>query len=202
MKHIDSRELVSLPNILSYIRIILIPVFIIIYLNADNSAEYYASAAVILASWFTDMLDGFIARRFSMVTDFGKFLDPLADKLTQGAMVLCLVSRYPLMWLAVCLLLIKEAFMATAGIVILKKYGRKLNGARWFGKMCTGVIYISILILLVYPSIPLGAANALISVCSAVMLFTLIMYIPEFVKLTKPAQDGSRLDESRSDSGL
>ena len=95
------KEIFSIPNILGYFRILLIPVFMTLYFKAEKPSDYFAAAVVVGISSLSDMFDGLIARKFNMITELGKFIDPLADKLTQGALIVCFVARYPLMWLLV-----------------------------------------------------------------------------------------------------
>ena len=78
---IDRREIFSIPNLMGYFRILLIPLFSWMYCTADSTGDYYAAAVVVGISGLTDMFDGKIARRFNMITELGKFIDPLADKL-------------------------------------------------------------------------------------------------------------------------
>ena len=111
MRHISKKELLSIPNLMGYFRLIMIPVFVWLYLKASTDADYYRAAIVMGISSITDMFDGMIARKFNMITEFGKFLDPLADKLTHGAILLCLWSRYPLILLLLVLFVLKEGFM-------------------------------------------------------------------------------------------
>ena len=80
---------------LSVVRLLLIPVIVWLYCGKQ---EYTAAVVVILLSGITDIADGIIARKYHMVSDFGKILDPIADKLTQAAIILCLTYNYPLMW--------------------------------------------------------------------------------------------------------
>ncbi len=95
-----NKEIFSVPNIMSYFRILLIPVFVFVYLRADSQRDYAVAGVIVAVSGLTDFLDGFIARRFNMVTELGKALDPVADKLTQAAFALCLMLRIPQMgWL-------------------------------------------------------------------------------------------------------
>ena len=89
---IDRREIFSIPNLMGYFRILLIPLFSWMYCTADSTGDYYAAAVVVGISGLTDMFDGKIARRFNMITELGKFIDPLADKLTQAALLICLFS--------------------------------------------------------------------------------------------------------------
>ena len=138
------KDIFSIPNILSFVRILLIPIFVWLYVTAGTSGEYYLAAAVVVASGITDFLDGQIARRCNMITEFGKFLDPLADKLTQGTLFLCIAINYPLMWILLAIWLLKDGFMAIMGLVLLKTKQTKLDGARWYGKVCTAILPRSI----------------------------------------------------------
>ena len=120
------REVFTIPNIMGYFRIILIPIFLYIYYNATSVRDYYIVAGIVCVSGITDFLDGYIARNFNMITELGKFIDPLADKLTQAALVFSLAFRHKLMWYLVGLFIIKEGFMAIMGIIMLRK-GKKLS---------------------------------------------------------------------------
>ena len=73
------KEVFTIPNLLSLFRLLLIPVYVVIYLNADSLADYYIAAAILAVSCLTDLVDGKIARHFHMISTLGKFLDPLAD---------------------------------------------------------------------------------------------------------------------------
>ena len=92
------KDILNIPNLLSLFRLLLIPVYITIYLRAQDKADYFLAASILAVSCLTDMIDGQIARRFNMITDLGKLLDPIADKLTQFALVLCLSLRHPVLY--------------------------------------------------------------------------------------------------------
>ena len=180
------KDIFSIPNILSFVRILLIPIFVWLYVTAGTSGEYYLAAAVVVASGITDFLDGQIARRCNMITEFGKFLDPLADKLTQGTLFLCIAINYPLMWILLAIWLLKDGFMAIMGLVLLKTKQTKLDGARWYGKVCTAIIYIAVLALLFFPGVfPEGspASSLLILICIGVMLLSGILYSVALIKM-------------------
>ena len=91
---IKKEDWFTIPNIMGYIRILLIPVFAWVYLHAESQSDYYIAAGIIGLSGLTDLFDGKIARKFNMVTELGKFLDPLADKLTLGVLILCMSTRF------------------------------------------------------------------------------------------------------------
>ena len=187
MKKPTLREMFTIPNILSYFRILLIPLFVYLYFKAETPPEFFRAAVVLGISGFTDLFDGKIARRFNQITELGILLDPVADKLTEGAVVLCLMTRYRWVAALVVLYVLKEGFMAVAGLVMLRR-GKKLDGAKWFGKVCTFVFYLVTVTLILWVSIPPTVADILIAVCGAVMAFTLSMYIPVFVKMNREAK--------------
>ncbi len=179
------KEYLSIPNIMSYIRLLILPFFAYIYLTAQNNADYYIAAVLIGFSGITDFADGFLARKFNMVTDFGKFLDPFADKVTQGILIICLSTKFHLLYILIGLFVVKEGFMALMGIIILRRNGRKLSGAKWYGKVCTASLYIVMFILLFVPNINVSLANLLIAICGVLMLVSFAFYIPVFIKMWK-----------------
>ena len=181
MKRFSKKEIFSIPNIMGYIRILLIPVFCYFYIAKQ---QYLLAAGIVLVSSLTDLFDGVIARKFNMVTELGKALDPIADKMTHGALALCLAFRYPLMWAMIGLMLIKEGYMAIMGLIFLRK-GKMLDGAMWFGKLCTATLFVGLLVLFLFPYLPAVVANGLIAFMMAVMVFTLCMYIPVFNRMKK-----------------
>lgn len=79
------KDLFSIPNLMNYFHILLIPAYLLVYFHADSADGYRIAAGILILSALTDMVDGKIARKFNMVTEWGKLLDPAADKLTQGA---------------------------------------------------------------------------------------------------------------------
>lgn len=182
MKKYSSKEIFSIPNLMGYFRILLIPVFCYVYCNAQSNRDYYIASGIVLLSSLTDMFDGKIARRFHMITELGKALDPIADKLTHAALALCLATRYPLIWALITLMTVKEGYMGLMGLKYLKK-GRKLDGAMWYGKVCTALLFVALLTLFLFPELPLAAVNVMIGVMMAVMLFTLCMYVPVFRRM-------------------
>ena len=178
------KQLLSIPNLMGYFRIILIPFIVWRYVTAQTVHDYYVAAVIIGVSGITDFLDGFVARRFHMITKVGKALDPIADKLTQGAIVLALSVRFPYMIALVVLLVIKEGFMGIMGIMMLRR-GKMLDGAKWFGKVSTAVLYVVMFVLLLFPQISMKAANGMILLCGALLLFSFISYIPVYWKMAR-----------------
>lgn len=182
MKKFNKKEILSIPNLMGYFRILLIPVFCYLYIVAETQREYVYAALVVLISSLTDLFDGKIARHFHMVTELGKLLDPVADKLTHAALAFCLATRYPVMWLLIVLMAVKEGYMGIMGLIFLKK-GKKLDGAMWFGKVCTAVLFAGLLVLFLFINLPEKFVNTLIFLMMGVMIITLCMYVPVFRKM-------------------
>lgn len=178
----SKKDLWGIPNILCYIRFLLIPVFVVFYIKASTPYEYLRAAAVVLISGITDFLDGFIARRFDMVTDLGKIIDPMADKLTQASLIFVLVVKVKWMFLLLILFVIMQLFLLIAGLVMLKK-GTKLSGAKWFGKISTTVFYATMLVLVSIPTLDYDITNILLLVCGSFFALSFIMYIREYIHL-------------------
>lgn len=153
MKGINwKKEIFTIPNMLSIFRLALIPLYISIYLNAKDSADYYLASAILAVSCLTDLIDGQIARRFHMISTVGKVLDPFADKITQFTLVLCLAVRHKVLWGIVILLIIKELFQLIAGIIVFKR-GQMLKGAQFTGKICTTVLFVSLILMVMLPEL-------------------------------------------------
>lgn len=166
------KEVFTIPNLLSLFRLILIPVYVVIYLNATQNNDYYIAAGILAVSCLTDLIDGKIARHFNMISTLGKILDPLADKATQFALILCLAMEYPVLWYVCALFVVKESFQLIAGGINLKK-GIMLKGALISGKICTTVLFVSLILMVMLP----GLEDSVIYVITTVdTLFLLISF--------------------------
>lgn len=185
---LSMKEVFSIPNILSYIRILLIPIFVFLFFNATDTRDYYVIGIIILLSGITDLLDGWIARKFNQITELGKVVDPIADKLTQAAIIICLLFRYPYMWILFALLVVKELFMGINGLLLLR-HGKKLDGAKWFGKLSTAVFYVAMGILITFPNIEPGFVVLLVILTGIFLSISFLMYIPEFLRLYARKED-------------
>lgn len=172
----------TLPNLMSLIRLCLIPVFVALYRRGQTTA----AVVTVCASALTDILDGIVARRFHMVSDVGKVLDPIADKLTQGVVLICLAARRPGMWALVGLMFVKEAVTGIANWVIIRRTGW-VHAARWHGKLATVLLYAAMLAHLIWPEMSQGASWAIIGACAAAVLLSLCLYGKENLKLLRPS---------------
>jgi cardiolipin synthase len=174
------KEIFTIPNLLSLFRLILIPVYVIIYLNADSGEDYLLAAVILAISCLTDLADGKIARHFNMISNLGKVLDPIADKATQLALIICLAVHYPLLWVVIGLFVVKEGFQAIAALVILRK-GRMLDGALFSGKICTTILFISLIIMVLIPNLPELVVTIMVIVDSIFMVIAFVDYIRVYV---------------------
>ena len=170
------KEILTIPNLLSMFRLVLIPVYIAIYLNAESAADYYLAAGILAVSCLTDMIDGKIARHFNLITSFGKILDPLADKATQFTLIICLNIKYRFLWYLVFLFVLKESFQLIAGGINLRK-GRMLKGALISGKVCTTVLFVSLIILVMLPNLSADVVKVIAFVDAIFMLIAFAEYV-------------------------
>ena len=171
-KRFSKNAILTIPNLISLFRILLIPLIIWLYCGKK---QYAATIAVVAISGVSDIIDGKIAREFNMVSDVGKVLDPIADKLTQVTLVICLTARYPWMWALLALFAVKECLMLLWGYLALKSTDT-INSAKWYGKLSTVVLYAVMMILILFVNIPEAGATALMLLCGGVMLLSLVMY--------------------------
>ena len=180
----NNKVLFNIPNCLCFFRILLIPLFLYVYFVADFKNRYIVASFVLVISGISDFLDGFIARKFNMVTDFGKFIDPVADKLTQFVLAITLLFSYPLAWILLIIIILKDLMLAIVGLY-LYDYGLKITGASWWGKIATAYFYIIVIVL-----IGLHIPNTVISFVliitgSVLMLLSFILYAKELRYMVK-----------------
>lgn len=171
----------TIPNLLSLVRIALIPAFIWTYSELESGL---LTALLLALSGLTDSIDGIIARKCNMISDLGKALDPIADKLTQGAMLFCLVAHYPLMLAPFILLLIKETAVGITGLMVIRKTGA-VHGADWHGKVNTCLLYAVMILHVLWADIPSALSCCLIFLCTAIMALSFVLYIIRNVRLMK-----------------
>ena len=169
---VSKQQILTLPNLLSFFRLLLIPVIVELYCVRQ---AYAMALAVLILSALTDIADGIIARRFNLVSDLGKALDPIADKLTQIATMGCLISRFPHMWLPLGILVVKETFTGAMSLYAVKKSG-EVKGADWHGKLCTVFLYGAMGLHMLWGDIPVFLSKLLMALCVAVMCLSGILY--------------------------
>lgn len=178
----------NIPNALSVLRIALIPAFVALYLLQLDRWAF----AVLLVSGLTDFVDGFVARRFHMITDCGKLLDPLSDKLTQVAVVVCLTTRYTELLPLTVLCFAKELSQGIGGILLLRK-NVQAQGARWFGKVSTVLFYATMLVIVLwYDTLVVSAPwvlYVLVGLVGVSMLIAFVGYLRMFLRIRRDVTD-------------
>lgn len=168
----SQQQILTIPNLLSLFRICLIPVCAWLYCEKEN---YLATTMVLILSGLTDVVDGFIARRFHMVSNVGKVLDPIADKLTQGIMLICLVTRYRRMLIPLLLMVAKELFAGISGWLVIRRTGH-VSCAQWHGKTATVLLYLMMIVHLLWIDIPSPVSILLIGLCTAAIALSFALY--------------------------
>ena len=181
MKGVPRKEdFINIPNVLCYIRILLVPFFVYLFIK-----EYYwQSAVVVLVASATDVVDGWIARHFNMVTDWGKFIDPLADKLMQFTMLIMAIFKNPWVSILVGVFALKELIMLIVGVYLYHK-GDNLNGAMWCGKLCTVILDASLLLIIGLPKhmIKDEWIFCVVGVCTVFLILSFVVYMRAYMKL-------------------
>lgn len=180
----DSRyknKILTIPNVLSFFRLCLIPIIVWLYISKE---DYFWTLMVLLLSGLTDVVDGIIARKCNMISDFGKAFDPIADKLTQAAMLCCLVVRFKYMLIPLGMLVIKEVVTGITALISIKKT-EQVEGAAWHGKLTTVVLYLMMAVHLVWFNIPTTVSLIMVGVCIGIMIMSFIMYSVRNIKAIK-----------------
>lgn len=175
------KKILTIPNVLSFFRLCLIPVIVWLY---NFKQDYLWTLLILTLSAITDIVDGMIARRFHMISDFGKIFDPIADKLTQLAMLICLVSRFSHMLIPIVLLVVKEVFTGITALISIKRT-KVVKGAVWHGKLTTIALYSMMAVHLIWYNIPNGVSEILVGVCIGIMLMSFIMYVVQNLRAIK-----------------
>ena len=175
------KKIITIPNILSFFRLCLIPVIVWLY---TVKQDHFLTLIILVLSGVTDIVDGIIARKCNMISDFGKAFDPVADKLTQIAMLFCLVSRFPYMMIPFVLLVVKEVFTGITALITIKRTNT-VKGAVWHGKLTTIALYSMMAIHLLWYNIPRTISLILVGICIGIMLMSFILYAIQNIKAIK-----------------
>lgn len=190
---LQKTRIFTLPNFLSVVRMLMVPVIVWLYLVKN----YWIALILLVVSGLTDVADGIIARRFGLISSLGKILDPLADKLTQAAVVVCVSFNHPAFLLMVIILIAKELAMLL-GATQLFKIGKRPSESKWWGKMTTVVLYSIVGILFLYDALGLNGYERYLTVLMVIgcicIVFALFQYYPVFKAILSGKYD---VDEER-----
>lgn len=166
----------NIPNILTTIRFFMVP-FFAYYLYVQ---QYKVSVIIFIVAGVTDVLDGYIARKKNIVTEWGKLADPLADKFMQLTALVMLTIHRIIPWVFLVIMLIKELTMVAGSIKLYKKDNFVVS-ANWYGKFATVVFYVAIVVTMMFKILGLNGIISSITVIILILL-TLFAMIYAFVK--------------------
>ena len=192
----DKSKVFTVPNIITVFRLILIAPIFITFLGG----HYLASLIIVVVSGVSDVIDGIIARKFNMVSEVGKILDPIVDKLTQISVV-ALISTKQLWLLVPCILLvIKEFTSGLVGLYVVKRIGHML-WADWHGKLSTVFLYVMMgahmLMLVITGEIYLPISYATIAISTVLITFSYAMYTVRYIQIINKIKNGENLPNQR-----
>lgn len=170
-KRLTKDQVLTIPNAMSVVRLILIP--FIIWTYAEE--RHYLSVGLVVLSAATDILDGIIARKLNMMSDLGKLLDPVCDKLTHAALLVCLMTTHRHIWILFVILAVKELATLAMGVMSFRKTDA-VYSAKWYGKMCTVVFEGSMMGLMLFPDAKEEIVHIVMAVDTAVLLFSFARY--------------------------
>jgi len=182
------KEILTIPNLLSLFRLVLIPVYVTIYLNATTTKEYFLAGSILAVSCLTDMIDGQIARRYNMISNVGKLLDPFADKATQFTLTLCLSLKYPILHPVLAMFLAKEIFQLIAFIIHFR-WGKALPGSILAGRLCTTVLFVSLIAMVLFPDMNPVMVDAIAVTDTVFLGIAFVSYIFAFFGKHQKLQD-------------
>lgn len=169
----------NLPNKLTMMRVVLIPVFLLVLFLMPAPMNRYIATAIFVVASLTDFLDGYIARKYNLVSNFGKFMDPLADKLLVMSALVAMVALGDLPAWVVIIILARE--FAITGFRTLAMEANIVMAASWWGKVKTTTQMIMIIVVLLALDLPGIAIVETILVALAVF-FTILSGVDYIVK--------------------
>ena len=173
---LERRDVLTVPNLLTLLRLLLIIPIVIAILQ-----EQFLTALILtVLSGLTDVIDGIIARKFNQVSDLGKIIDPIADKLTQAALILCLCKKHRAMLAMIISFIVREGVVGFFSAYTFKKTN-KVTSSRWYGKINTVIIYGVMCALLLFPRMNPIFAEGAIWFSTVLMQFSLIGYVLYYI---------------------
>lgn len=171
----------NIPNLLSLFRLVLVPVFAVVFFRPWPNANLIA-VVIYAVAFLTDIADGYIARRFNMVTRLGRILDPLADKLMTFTVIVCItVAELIPLW-AVVVFFVKEAAMGIGAVSMLGKMDDVIP-ANWLGKISTGVFFVVCVALVLFPGIPKPWPTVMISAALILTVAAFFNYLWQYLAI-------------------
>ena len=181
------------PNILSFFRICLVPVFIIAFFTDERDIKLYAIIVYGVAG-LSDLLDGYIARKYEAQSKLGKFLDPLGDKMMTFAVLVCITVTRHVLIPATTIFFIKEILMGIGGLILYKKARIEMPPANFIGKASTFVFFVVCVALMVFGNIQDSVAIIMTSIAIGLTLVALAVYIRTYFKLMNSRKKNGEIE--------
>lgn len=178
----------TLPNLITIVRIIIIPPFLWVYLTAKTQGQFYLSALLLIISGISDFLDGYFARKFKQTSKLGIVLDPIADKLTLAAVIVSLWIKMPMWYPLYIILILKDVFMGIGGVFLMAKK-KEISGSKWFGKITTALFYAITIFIIACPNTNPTVITVLLCLLVVWAFFAFIMYVPVFLKIVRGTEN-------------
>lgn len=174
----------NIPNILTLLRIALIP-FFVWQIFVGN---HFIAGLILFVSSLTDLLDGLLARKFNWVSDLGKVLDPIADKLTQTAVSVMLIVVLRQYWYFFLIIILKDFFILLLGSKMIKQ-GMKFKGAKFIGKATTFIFYGGTICIILFPNMAEWLKISILTLSVLLSLATAATYLPEYLRFIKEPEN-------------
>jgi CDP-diacylglycerol--glycerol-3-phosphate 3-phosphatidyltransferase len=172
------------PNILTIFRFFLIPFIVLFALNGN----YTYSIIFFTLSGITDMLDGYIARKYELVSDFGKMMDPLADKLVQISLLSVLTFQNVVDLFVIIIVILKELILIIGAIFLYRKKDI-VSKSNWYGKASTTLFYLGIVMSMLFTqfdwNFTIPYHKIVMYTATFATIFSLVMYLINFLKIRK-----------------
>lgn len=185
----------NLPNLLSLLRLCMVPPFVLSYFSKLDGSDIVALIIFVLAA-ITDVLDGMLARKLNKISNLGKVLDPLGDKLMALSALACITIDGIIPLWAVIVLLGKEILMGAGGLFVYRKKAF-MPPSNYFGKTSTVVFFIACVILLLFKKLVQPWPTVIISIAIAVTIAAFINYLIVFIRIIR---SGGKRDETECDA--
>lgn len=177
----------NVPNTLSFLRILLVPFMAYFLLNN----QIFLAFLMVALSGLSDAFDGYFARKLNQVTELGKMLDPIADKLTQVVATVCIAVKFPQLIGILVVFVVKEVLMSMGAAYLMHK-NKKPGAARWYGKAATVLFYFSVAVIVfmdafftVEPKVFYVVSGVLLGLTAVMMLYAFVRYGMMFLQLLK-----------------
>ncbi|MCI9535915.1 MAG: CDP-diacylglycerol--glycerol-3-phosphate 3-phosphatidyltransferase [Lachnospiraceae bacterium] len=179
----------NLPNKLTVLRVILIPFFVaaVLFDEGDSQMFRYLAASIFIVASLTDLLDGKIARKYNLVTNFGKFMDPLADKLLVCAALVCLVELEQLpAWMVI--VIVSREFIISGFRLVAAEQGIVIAASYW-GKFKTTFQMIAIILMIV----DLKVLNPVTWLCTWIALILTVISLVDYIQKNHKVLTGGQM---------